>query len=226
MLHNKIKSSVDLNEALKVDHVEQGKQPVNMFVGRFQPFTLGHAKVLEAIHKENGFPVVVFLVKSKTKKKGDEFSRPYDENTQIEMFNNVKKQYTFLKEIFVVPTGGIDTMFNEMRPKYEPVLWGTGSDRMASYGYQVNNDSYRDQLNVRADFGLFEIPRNDDDISATAVRNALLANDEKQFQNLTPKAVHGMYAELKSKIEDSMGVVAETVSTEIMTFEQFINKDI
>lgn len=226
MLHNKIKASVDLNEALKVNHTEQGKQPVNMFVGRFQPFTLGHAKVLEALHKENGFPVVVFLVKSKTKKKGDEFSRPYDENTQIEMFNNVKKQYTFLKEIFVVPTGGIDTMFNEIRPKYEPVLWGTGSDRMASYGYQVNNDSYRDQLNVRADFGLFEIPRTDDDISATAVRNALLANDEKQFHNLTPKAIHGMYTELKSKIEDSMGVVAESVSTEIMTFEQFINKDI
>jgi predicted nucleotidyltransferase len=117
-------------------------------------------------------------------------------------------------------------MFNEMRPKYEPVLWGTGSDRMASYGYQVNNDSYRDQLNVRADFGLFEIPRTDDDISATAVRNALLDGNEKQFQNLTPKAVHGMYSELKSKIEDSMGVVAESVSTEIMTFEQFINKDI
>ena len=226
MLHNKIKSSVDLNEALKVNHVEQGKQPVNMFVGRFQPFTLGHAKVLETIHKENGYPVVVFLVKAKTKKKGDEFSRPYDESTQIDMFNNVKKQYPFLKEIFVIPTGGIDTMFNEMRPKYEPVLWGTGSDRMASYGYQVNNDSYRDQLNVRAVFGLFEIPRTDDDISATAVRNALLANDEKQFNNLTPKALHSMYNELKSKIEDSMGVVAESVSTEIMTFEQFINKDI
>jgi cytidyltransferase-like protein len=226
MLHNKIKSSVDINEALKLNHVEQGKQPVNMFVGRFQPFTLGHAKVLETIHKENGYPVVVFLVKSKTKKKGDEFSRPYDEKTQIEMFNNVKKQYPFLKEIFVVPTGGIDTMFNEMRPKYEPVLWGTGSDRMASYGYQVNNDSYRDQLNCRADFGLFEIPRTDDDISATAVRNALLANDEKQFKNLTPKAIHSMYGELKAKIEDSMGVVAESVSTEIMTFEQFINKDI
>jgi cytidyltransferase-like protein len=226
MLHNKIKSSVDLNEALKVNHVEQGKQPVNMFVGRFQPFTLGHAKVLETIHKENGYPVVVFLVKAKTKKKGDEFSRPYDESTQIDMFNNVKKQYPFLKEIFVIPTGGIDTMFNEMRPKYEPVLWGTGSDRMASYGYQVNNDSYRDQLNVRADFGLFEISRTDDDISATAVRNALLDGNEKQFQNLTPKAVHGMYNELKYKIEDSMGVVAESVSTEIMTFEQFINKDI
>ena len=226
MLRDKIKSSVNLNEALKLTHVEQGKQPVNMFVGRFQPFTLGHAKVLETIHRENGYPVVVFLVKAKTKKKGDEFSRPYDEKTQIEMFKNVQKQYTFLKEIFVIPTGGIDIMFNEMRPKYEPVLWGTGSDRMTSYGYQVNNDAYRDQLNCRADFGLFEIPRNDDDISATAVRNALLDGDQKQFQNLTPKAVHGMYNELKSKIEDSMGVVAESVTNEIMTFEQFINKDI
>jgi len=224
MLHNKIKASVYLNEALKVNHTEQGKTPVNMFVGRFQPFTLGHAKVLEAIHKENGFPVVVFLVKAKGQKKGDEFSRPYDEKTQISMFNSVKKQYPFLKEIFVVPTGGIDVMFNEMRPKYEPALWGTGSDRMTSYGYQVNNDSYRDQLNVRTDFGLFEIPRTDDDISATNVRNALLDGDEKTFNEMTPKAVHSMYKELKSKIEASMGVVVERVSEDLMTFKQFLNK--
>ena len=224
MLHNKIKASVNLNEALTVKHMEQGKEPVNMFVGRFQPFTLGHAKVLETMYKANGYPVVVFLVKSKTVKKGDEFSRPYEENTQIEMFNKVKKQYPFLKEIFVVPSAAIDIMFNEVRPKYEPVLWGTGSDRMKAYGYMVNNDSYRDQLNVRADFALFEIPRTDDEISATKVRNAMLDGNEKEFQSMTPKAIHPMYNELKSKLEDKMGVVAETVSAEIMTFEQFINK--
>ena len=50
--------------------------------------------------------------------------------------------------------------------------------------------------------------------------------NEKQFNNLTPKAVHSMYNELKSKIEDAMGVVSESVTNEIMTFEQFINKDI
>jgi cytidyltransferase-like protein len=222
-LNNRIRSSVDLNEALTIKYNEQGKQPVNMFVGRFQPFTLGHAKVLERIHKENGYPVVVFLVKAKSKKKGDEFSRPYDEKTQIEMFKNVKKQYPFLKEIYVVPTGGIDVMFNEMRPKYEPVLWGTGSDRMISYGYQVNNDSYRDQLNARPDFGLFEIPRNDDDISATAVRNAMIEGNETVFKNMTPKSIHSMYFELKSKLEDSMGIVAENNSKETMTFDQFIN---
>lgn len=231
MLHNNIKANTVMNEALKVDHAEHGKELVNMFVGRFQPFTLGHAKVLEAIHKQNGYPVVVLLVKSKNpkRKKGDEFSKPYDADLQIEMFNNVKKQYKFLKEIIIVPTGGIDTIFNALRPKYEPVLWGTGTDRLKSYGYQVNNDSYRDQLNAREDFKLFEIPRTDDNISATQVRNSMLDGDEKTFKKLTPKAIHGMYDTLKSKLEDSMGVLAESIQLDnsLMTFEQFIsNKDI
>lgn len=227
MLHNRIKSSVNLNEGLKMKHTEQGRELVNMFVGRFQPFTLGHAKVLEALHKENGYPVIVFLVKSKNSKpkKGDEFKKPYDTETQIQMFNNVRRQYKFLKEIIVVPTGGIDTIFNAMRPKYEPVLWGTGTDRMVGYGYQVNNDEYRDELNCRSDFGLFEIKRTDDNISATKVRNAMLDGDEKLFKSMTPKAIHNMYSTLKSKLEDSMGIIpGSQVSEGIMTFEQFINK--
>ena len=227
MLHNDIKSSVHVNEALTVKYAEQGKEPVNMFVGRFQPFTLGHAKVLEAIHKENGYPVVVFLIKAKSKKKGDEFRKPYSEDLQIKMFKQVQKQYKFLKEIIVLDRGAIDYMFNAMRPKYEPVLWGTGTDRMKSYGYQVNNDDYRDQLNCRADFGLFEIPRSDDNISATQVRNALLDGDEKTFKKTTPKAIHKMYDILKSELEISMDMVAAGNITEekaIMTFEQYMNK--
>jgi cytidyltransferase-like protein len=225
MMHSKIKSSMHLNEALTVKHGEQGKQPVNMFVGRFQPFTLGHAKVLEAIHKENGYPVIVFLIKAKTIKKGDDFRKPYSEDLQVQMFKQVQKQYKFLKEIIVLDRAAIDYMFNAMRPKYEPVLWGTGTDRMKSYGYQVNNDSYRDQLNSRSDFGLFEIPRTDDNISATEVRNALLDGDEKTFKKMTPKAIHKMYDTLKSEIEKSMNLVPESTELEnsLMTYEQFIN---
>ena len=226
ILHNRVKSSVNLNEALKVDHPEQGGELVNMFVGRFQPFTLGHAKVLETIHKENGHPVVVLLVKAKNKKKEDAFKRPYDEKTQLDMFKAVQRQYPFLKEIFVIPTGGIDTMFNAMRPKYEPVLWGTGSDRMKTYGFQVNKDSYREDLGVRSDFGLFEIPRTDDNISATQVRNAMLDGDEKLFKSTTPKALHKMYGELKKKLEDSVGTSESNEVTEsLLTFKQFLENN-
>ncbi|MDA9262926.1 adenylyltransferase/cytidyltransferase family protein [bacterium] len=208
-------------EALKVDYPEQGKKLVNMFVGRFQPFTLGHAKVVETIHKQNGHPVVILLVKAKNKKKEDAFKRPYDEETQVAMINSLKSKYP-IEEVFVIPTGGIDTMFNAMRPKYEPVLWGTGSDRMKTYGFQVNKDTYREDLGVRPDFGLYEIPRTGKNISATQVRNAMLDGDEKLFKKLTPKPIHNMYGELKTKLEDSMGVVAESTSTEFKTFNDFI----
>jgi len=197
-----------------------------MFVGRFQPFTLGHAKVLETIHKENGYPVVVLLVKAKNKKKEDAFKRPYDEKTQLDMFKAVQKQYPFLKEIFVIPTGGIDTMFNAMRPTYEPVLWGTGSDRMKTYGFQVNKDSYREDLGVRSDFGLFEIPRTDNNISATQVRNAMLDGDEGLFKSTTPKALHKMYGELKKKLEDSVGTSeSNEVAESLLTFKQFLENN-
>ena len=208
-------------EALKVDYPEHGKKLVNMFVGRFQPFTLGHAKVVETIHKQNGHPVVILLVKAKNKKKEDAFKRPYDEETQVAMINKLKSKYP-IEEVFVIPTGGIDTMFNAMRPKYEPVLWGTGSDRMKTYGFQVDKPEYREDLGVRTDFGLYEIPRTGKNISATQVRNAMLDGDEKLFKKLTPKPVHDMYNELKSKLEDSMGVLAESIETEFLTFDTFI----
>jgi cytidyltransferase-like protein len=209
-----------MNEALKVDYPEQGNKLVNMFVGRFQPFTLGHAKVVKAIHQQNGYPVVILLVKSKTKKKEDAFKRPYDEDTQLDMLNKLKRELP-IEDVFIIPTGGIDTMFNAMRPKYEPVLWGTGSDRMKTYGFQVNNDQYREDLGVRDDFKLFEIPRTGKNISATQVRNAMLDGDVKLFKKLTPRGIHGMYDELKSRLEASMAV-AENVET-ILTFEQFIS---
>ena len=208
-------------EGLTVKHKEQGKKLVNMFVGRFQPFTLGHAKVIETISKENGYPVVIFLIKSKTKKAEDAFKRPYDEETQLAMLQKLKSSYP-IEDVKILPTAAIDKMFNELRPKYEPVLWGTGTDRMKVYSYQVDRQEYRDDLGVRDDFGLFEIPRTGKNISATQVRNAMLDGDEKLFKKLTPRGIHGMYGELKMKLEDSMGVAAESNQTEFLTFDEFV----
>lgn len=220
MQKSRINDTPEINEGLNVKYPKQGRKPVNMFVGRFQPFTLGHAKVVNTIHQQNGYPVVIFLVKSKTSKAEDAFKRPYDEATQMEMLNRLKRELP-IEEVFIIDRGAIDVMFNEMRPKYEPVLWGTGTDRLATYSYQVDKPEYRQDLGVREDFGLFEIPRTGQNISATQVREAMLAGDEKLFKKLTPKAIHGMYDELKQKLDASMATT-ESVTT-IMTFEQFIS---
>ena len=184
-----------LNEALNVPHKEKGKKPVNMFVGRFQPFTLGHVKVFEKMYKENGLPVVVYMVRGS---KADPEKRPFDEDMQQAMFAKMKKQYPFLEASFVVPNGAIDTMFAAARPTYEPMMWGYGTDRKKSYGSMITKQSYRDDLGVDPSFKGYEIPRTGENISASKVRQALKIDDEKTFKQLTPKSIHKFYKALQN----------------------------
>jgi hypothetical protein len=187
-----------LNEALNVPHKEKGKKPVNMFVGRFQPFTLGHVKVFEKMYKENGLPVVVYMVRGG---RPDPEKRPFDEDIQQAMFAKMKKQYPFLEASFVVPNGAIDTMFAAARPTYEPMMWGYGTDRKKSYGAMINKQSYRDELGVDPSFKGFEIKRGEENISASKVRNALKIDDEKTFKKMTPKSIHKFYKPLQDIIQ-------------------------
>ena len=186
-----------INEALNVPHKEKGKKPVNMFVGRFQPFTLGHVKVFEKMYKENGLPVVVYMVRGR---KPDPEKRPFDEDTQQAMFAKMKKQYPFLEASFVVSNGAIDTMFAAARPAYEPMMWGYGTDRKKDYGDMIDKQSYRDQLGVDPSFKGYEIPRTGENISASKVRNALKIDDEKTFKQMTPKSIHSFYKTLQNTL--------------------------
>ena len=187
-----------INEALKVPHPKPGMKKVNMFVGRFQPFTLGHVKVFEKMYKENGLPTVVFLVRGG---KADPEKRPFDETLQQAMFAKMAKQYPFLETAIVVPNGAIDTLFAAARPTYEPVMWGYGTDRKKAYDSMINKDSYREQLGVDPDFSGYEIFRTDDNISASKVRNALKIDDEKGFKKMTPKSIHSFYKTLQDILQ-------------------------
>lgn len=210
-------ATAPINEALKVPHKKPGMKKVNMFVGRFQPFTLGHVKVFEKMYKENGLPVVVFLVRGKNP---DPEKRPFDEGLQQAMFAKMAKQYPFLETAMVVPNGAIDTLFAAARPTYEPVMWGYGTDRKKAYDSMINKDSYREQLDVDPDFSGYEIHRTDDNISASKVRNALKIDDEKTFKKMTPKSIHGFYKTL----QDIMQPIKENIKMKnLKSLNEFSN---
>jgi len=206
-----------INEGLKVDYIERGAKKVNMFVGRFQPFTLGHTKVLENLYEQNGLNTVVVLVKSKTKKKDDAQRRPFTVETQMQLLEMAKVDQK-IEDVIVVETAGIDKIFNQLRPKYEPVLWGSGTDRMKGYGYQVDNVKYREQLNVLEEFSLFEIQRGEENISATKVREAIINENEDEFKQLTPPSIHSMFYELQLELNK----VQQKES--VLTFNEFKTK--
>lgn len=207
-----------LNEGLNVPYKEQGKKPVNIFVGRFQPFTLGHVKVFEQMYKKNGYPVVVFLVRSG---KPDPEKKPFNEDLQQAMFAEMTKQYPFLEAAFVVPNGGIDTLFAAARPAYEPMMWGYGTDRKKAYDFMINKPSYREELGVNPNFTGFEIARTDDDVSASKVRNALVVDDETTFKKMTPKSVHKFYKTLQNTLPQ---IKENFTMKNLKTINEFLNE--
>jgi hypothetical protein len=208
-----------LNEALNVPHKERGTKPVNIFVGRFQPFTLGHVKVFEKMYKQNGLPVVVFLVRGG---KPDPEKRPFDETLQQAMFTKMAKQYPFLETAIVVPNGAIDTLYAHARPAYEPMMWGFGTDRKKSYNSMITKDRYRQELDVDPSFKGFEIKRTDDNISASKVRNALKIDDEKAFQKMTPKSIHKFYKPLQNILQP---IKENKDMKNLKSLNEYINED-
>lgn len=211
-----------ITEALRVPHKEPGKKPVNIFVGRFQPFTLGHVKVFEKMYKENGLPTVVFLVRSG---KPDPEKKPFNEDLQQAMFAAMTKQYPFLEASYVIPNGGIDTIFANARPAYEPMLWGFGTDRKKAYNYQIEKPEYREQLGVNPDFKGYEIFRTDDNISASKVRQALKTDDEGTFKKMTPKSIHKFYKTLQNELQPIQENNNHNMKN-IKSLNEFINENI
>ena len=208
-----------LNEALNVPHKDKGKKPVNIFVGRFQPFTLGHVKVFEQMYKKNGYPVVVYLVRGG---KPDPEKRPFDEDLQQAMFSEMAKQYPFLEAAFVVPNGAIDTLFATARPAYEPMMWGYGTDRKKAYDSMINKPEYREELGVDPEFTGFEIFRTDDDVSASKVRDALMKDDEATFKRMTPKSIHKFYKTLQDTL---MPIKENHTMKNLKSINEFVNTE-
>ena len=185
-----------LLEGFSLAKQAEGLERVNFMVGRFQPPTLGHIKVIEQIYKQNGYPVVVFTVRAKNR---NPEKTPFMDETISELFAKIKGEYSNLIADFIeIPSAGVDQIINSLRPKYEPVLWGTGSDRLKGYGAQI--DRYKDYPGFPK-IEMYEIKRGDDDISATKVREALRSGDKTTFNKMMPKSAYRYFDKLSSELK-------------------------
>lgn len=172
---------------------------VNLLQGRFQPFTLGHMKCVVAA-AERGIPTVIAQIETKTADKKHPFT---DDDLEKPMRDLVDS--TSIQDVIKVKSADIVKIGEEFAKRgYEICSWTCGTDRIDSY--QKMADKYHDKAGLTDDFTMIEIKRGDEDISATKVRNAILADDKKTFEKLTPQCMHRYYSkfrELLKKVNES-----------------------
>lgn len=182
---------------------------VNITIGRFQPFTKGHMKCVETPYEELGVPTVVCMVNTKDEKV--DAKHPFPSSMLLPLYNEAFDKEKMIEKFALVVNADI-VKIGEMLYKegYEIVSWSCGTDRIDKYSDMA--ERYAEQAHLSPDFKMIEIKRTDEDISATKVRQALLADDKKTFDKMTPfgslrqhlKGKDSIYEILKNQINNVM----------------------
>ena len=170
---------------------------VNICLGRFMPFTRGHYKMIEYGLKYNNLPTVIFMISNKKMDNKHPFS---DELMQKEM-DMLKKSLKGIENTVYVSSADIVKLGQWCyENNYEPQLWITGSDRLAAYKRQAANPKYKDLGHLPSSFTTLEVPRTDDDISATKVREAISNNDIDTFKKMMPEGTEKLFNDFKEAL--------------------------
>ena len=164
-----------------------------MILGRFQPITLGHMKMVEELYKRNGYPTVFCMIPNNKFDDRHPFSDELIYQQFAQISNNKIAGHIYVKNADIVK-------FAEELHKnnYEPYLWAAGTDRYKAYKKQ--SDGYKEKAGLLTEFDVIEIRRTDEDISATKVRESIIANDIEMFIKMTPKNSDKLFNEFKEEI--------------------------
>ena len=182
---------------------------VNIIIGRFQPFTNGHLKCIEEARDKIGVPTVICMVDTKDDKVDER--KPFPSSLLLPLYRDAFERNPYIKKIVLVTNADI-VKIGELLAKdnYRICSWTCGTDRYESYSRMSKN--YHDQAGLSDDFQMIEVKRGDEDISATKVRQALLNDDKRTFDKMTPfgslsqhlKGKESVYEVLKTQINKVM----------------------
>jgi phosphopantetheine adenylyltransferase len=139
---------------------KEDDKKINVIMGRFQPFHLGHLKMAKKLHGENKLPTFVVVVYPGHNKSGNS---PFDEATIKQYMDAVVKDNSdVLVDYMIVSRGLLGSAINKLvEMGYEPHLVGAGEDRQEDYEKQMDYIKRTELFEkLPEDFKLVETPRS------------------------------------------------------------------
>lgn len=175
---------------------ESKDNKVFLFLGRFQPFHMGHLKAMQDLQKHFKCPGVIALMYT-AKEKG---KSPFSQDLLLaELKELTKHEKKLVLDYTIADQGLIPVIVKKFQNKgFDVIGAGCGEDRIDSYQRQVDYmTGPKSDTPVTPDFELVLTNRYG---SATDVRNSIKNDDFNTFKKLMPKYLHSFYDEFKSQI--------------------------
>jgi hypothetical protein len=192
---------IAMSEVEHAKHIGEAVEPqkVNVLIGSFQPVTMGHIKAAQALKEKNGNKTVFVAIKPTELSK----KSPFSLTTTKGMLTKTQQEYpNVIADNLIVPNGQIAEIIKELRPGYEPILWGTTERRLKDYALQFDYIKKRDiPLRISKDFKLVELPSY---VKSEEIIDLIRKSNFEEFKKLTPTSIAGEFFNLQKEV----GVIA------------------
>lgn len=203
----KIRNTKIKNEApLKEENKGEDLKPINVIMGRFQPFHKGHLQMAKELKEENDLPVLVAVVYPGHNKSGNS---PFSEDTIKKYMEAVVRENPELFCGFVIVTRGLlGIIAGEARARgFKIELIGAGEDREEDYKKQVD---YLKKAGKEfpADAKVFKTKRT---VTGKDVRKKIKEEDFTAFKKMVTPAVYSLYNVLSSDVNGTGTNINESV---------------
>lgn len=205
----------------------------NVTVGRFQPFTEGHMKMVEAGYKENNLPCVILQIpNTKNDAKHPFTDALIREEIKFIMDEQKNANHVSIAGHFYVKNADIAKIAQTCHENgFEPVMWLCGSDRYPQYSKQADTEKYKVANDMLMEFKAFEVKRTDDDTSATKVRQAIKHDDFTTYMRMMPQGFDEntpLWEKFKkelSQIKEGMQDISSFMAIKF-NHKRFLNEDL
>lgn len=181
--------SKEINEEDETD--KKKLEPVNLLVGRFQPFHNGHMKMVDQLYKENDLSSIIAVVHPGHNKSG---KSPYDEKLISRYMEGIVRDNPGkISGYFVVNRGLLGPIYGKAKEYgFLPKAIAAGDDRIEDYNKQAE---YLKKAggDFPEDIKIIQTKRSS---SGSEVRKKIESEDYTGFKKLVPQAVANVYNSL------------------------------
>lgn len=176
-----------------INEDKDSENKVNIIIGKFQPFTLGHMKMVDTLYEQNNLPTYIFSVRRKNPILSDNLT----EKIFRELTKDKRKFYDFSFIDRYILSECVKIL-NQL--DLGIALVGVGEDRgnALDKGLQI---AYDKRVFYEEDTKIFVLKRDADDISATKLRLAILNDDTDYIKQSMPRSLFKFIPEIKKDLQ-------------------------
>jgi len=184
--------------------IEKGLEKVAVYITEFEPFTVAQLDNIKSINRKWGLPVIVVSISNKKKVGGKKF-RFSDDLVKAQILALASSEKDLVPSYFILDTLNLWEVFDNCRPKYEPMVVITDKDKKSEMAIQLyfEDKVMGGRIDVDPNFNIGDVDNKDKLQAFRSIEDNMFSD----FKNYTPDFIWKFFENMKGEYKTWSGEV-------------------